>query len=220
MTVQLLYHTPLYISDKAISQCWNKPCDPANPNLARMERVINKHKHASTAEHLVYSFAINDISRACLQELARHRMASPTVKSSRYTLGELKSEQPFISGCSTLDSLADVEWYTPDAYDRACKYLVMTTSEQTNIASILALDNLIEIMQNTNIANDQLKYCLPESYKTSLSWTINARSLQNFLSLRSAPSALWEIRDLANAIYNVLPDDHKFLFTEHLHKEL
>jgi thymidylate synthase (FAD) len=38
------------------------------------------------------------------------------------------------------------------------------------------------------------------------------RSLQNFLSLRSDKSALWEIQKLAHAIYNELPLEHRYLF--------
>ncbi|MBD3808828.1 MAG: FAD-dependent thymidylate synthase, partial [Epsilonproteobacteria bacterium] len=63
-------------------------------------------------------------------------------------------------------------------------------------------------------SNDIAKYCLPESYKTELTWTINARSLQNFLHLRSSKDALWEIRNLANVIYGALPEEHKYLFED------
>jgi hypothetical protein len=54
------------------------------------DRVGNKYRHASILEHVTYNFSIEGISRACLQELARHRMASLSVKSTRYTLKELK----------------------------------------------------------------------------------------------------------------------------------
>ena len=57
---------------------------------------------------------------------------------------------------------------------------------------------------------------LPEAYKTSLVMTINMRSLQNFLELRTSKSALWEIRDLAKAMYNALPPDHLYLFKEYI----
>ena len=59
---------------------------------------------------------------------------------------------------------------------------------------------------------DDAKYLLPESYKTSLVWTINARSLQNFLALRSSLSALPEIQELALNIYKAIPSEHKFIF--------
>ena len=67
------------------------------------------------------------------------------------------------------------------------------------------------------ISNDKLKYALPEAYKTELAWSINARSLQNFIMLRSNKAALWEIQDLAHNIYNALPEDHKYLFKDFLY---
>ena len=77
----------------------------------------------------------------------------------------------------------------------------------------MALEGLRQCIVE-GVANDKAKYCLPEAYKTELVWTINARSLQNFLSLRTSKSALWEIRNLANEIYNQLPESHKFLYTK------
>lgn len=44
------------------------------------------------------------------------------------------------------------------------------------------------------------RYLLPEATKTSLVMTINARSLQNFLTLRLDSHAQWEIRELAVTI--------------------
>lgn len=210
MTVTLLHHTPLFIADKAIAQCWAKPCDPSQPNLTRIDRVINKHKHASTAEHLTYSFEITKVTRALLQELSRHRLASPTVKSSRYTLSELKKEDCFLDYSCVTDG--EYELATEDALDRAKNYVKLTGNKHVDTGILLALDNLRDLVE-MGISNDITKYAMPEAYYTSLSWTINARSLQNFLALRSAPSALLEIRQLAHAIYNALPSDHQFLFS-------
>ncbi len=198
MKVTLQQHTSLTVCASAIRTCWqsfDKSDEGGEKDKALIDRVGNKFKHASTLEHLVYTFYIQEISRALLQELARHRMASLSVKSTRYTLKELKKEEPF----------------SENEFKRVEKYLVLTGVEQVDNASIKALDNLREILK-ANVSNDKAKYCLPESYKTELTWTINARSLQNFLFLRSDKAALWEIRDLANAIYNALPKDHQYLF--------
>ena len=48
-----------------------------------IHRVGNQYKHSSTLEHLSYSFKIEDVSRALLQELARHRISSFSVRSSQ-----------------------------------------------------------------------------------------------------------------------------------------
>jgi len=178
---------------------------------ALIDKVGNKNKHSSTLEHLYYNFTIKGISRALLQELARHRIASLSVKSTRYTLKELKEEEPFI-----LFYPRELKFHsTPEQVTRAKKYLVFTGVEMIDMASISALDYICKALKE-GISNDIAKYCLPESYKTELSWSINARSLQNFLFLRTDKAALWEIRELANEIHNKLPEEHKYLFTSNI----
>jgi thymidylate synthase (FAD) len=199
MKVTLLHSTPLNVCSHAIRTCWqsfDKSDDGGEKDLALIDRVGNKYKHASTLEHIHYNFFIQGISRALLQELARHRMASLSVKSTRYTLKELKE-------CDAID------------YE---KYLVFTGNEAVDSASKNALDALQKLLRS-GISNDIAKYALPESYKSELTWSINARSLQNFLSLRTNKAALWEIRNLAYMAYEALPKEHQFLFEESLYKE-
>ena len=209
MKVELLHNTPLWVCSKAIRTCWNshdKSDNGGEKDKALIDRVGNKLNHSSTLEHLVYSLDIKDISRALLQELARHRMASLSVKSTRFTLKELKKEKNF-----------DVNT-TEDCF-RAEKYLVMTKNRYVDACSIEALENLRNILTTTSISNDVVKYCLPEAYKTELVWTINARSLQNFLILRTNKAALKEIQELAHEIFKNIPDEHKYLFVEYVNTE-
>jgi len=206
MQVTLLNYTPLNICSHAIRTCWQsfeKGDGGGEKDVELIERVGNKFKHASTLEHLSYNFYIQGISRALLQELARHRVASLSVKSTRYTLKELKKETKF--------ELGD--------FDRAARFIVLTGDEMVDNASIKALENLREILANTTKSLDIVKYCLPECYKTELTWSVNARSLQNFLSLRSSKSALWEIRNLSLKLYESLPQEHKFIFEDHVNQE-
>lgn len=205
MKVTLQHHTPLVICSDAIRTCWqsfDKSDNGGEVDRALIDRVGNKFKHASTLEHIVYNFYVEGVSRALLQELARHRMASLSVKSTRYTLKELKDESPY--------GITDTE--------RASKYLVLTGVSIVDEMSIRALENLRSVLLE-GISNDRAKYCLPESYKTELTWTINARSLQNFISLRSDKAALWEIRDLAKMVYESLPEDHRYLFENSLKED-
>jgi len=227
MKVKLLWHSPLWVCAKAIRTCWASEdksdtcyhkdsiidlgdrcqCIKCEEEFSYMEgikiitgekdkdlicRVGNKFKHASTLEHLVYSFDIDGISRACLQELARHRMASLSVKSTRYTLRELRDSKDFL------------------ASDFCVSHNLPAAGQQALMNVLLEIKTLLK----QGYGNDYVKHLLPEAYKTSLVWTINARSLQNFLSLRTSKSALWEIRELAYAIYDELPNTHKYLFEE------
>ena len=200
MKVTLKHYTPLEVCSHAIRTCWqsfDKSDAGGEKDKALIDRVGNKYKHASTLEHLVYTFYIQGISRALLQELARHRVASLSVKSTRYTLKELKEIEPFAL----------------DDYEGVARFIVLTGDKRVDSASIEALNRLQGLLKE-GISNDIAKYALPESYKTELTWTINARSLQNFLSLRSSKSALWEIRNLAKALFETLPHEHKYLFRE------
>jgi thymidylate synthase (FAD) len=200
LIVTLLHNTPLEVCSHAIRTCWQsfeRGDDGGDADRALIDRVGNKYRHSSTLEHLVYSFYIQGVSRALLQELARHRVASLSVKSTRYTLKELKESSRF----------------EIDDFDGASKFLVLTGNSSVDRASVKALNELQTLLKD-GVSNDIAKYALPESYKTELTWTINARSLQNFLALRSSKSALWEIRDLAKKIFEAIPKEHKYIFEE------
>lgn len=210
MEVILLQATPLSVADIAICKCYgNTPHHDVEKAQKRIYKVANVSKHASTIEHINFSFDIDGISRSCLQELARHRIASYTVKSSRYTLQELKNECDFNKVDSTYYELED------DALTRASKYVILTDNNVINESIVYALEELrCAIVEG--IPNDIAKYCMPEAYKTSLVMTINARALQNFLELRTSKHALWEIQELAKAMYEAIPSTHKFLFEEYM----
>jgi thymidylate synthase (FAD) len=159
-------------------------------------------------EHIFYTFKINGISRACLQEVVRHQhLISYSVKSSRYTLKELKEEPPFT-------------WlYGREAlYDRVSKYIVLTDNMSVNNASAHNLENLRKLIR-VGISNDKAKYALPDCYKTELTMTINSRSLKNFLKLRTDKAALWEIRNLAYELYNNIIPDQQYQFIDVLYNE-
>ena len=150
-------------------------------DLALLKKIIDS-KHESVLEHMVFTFKITDISRACLQELARHRIASYSVKSTRYTLKELRD--------------------TPD--NELEKFLI---DDIESIVKSSAIDSLKKIKMMLNMSNpdmDKIKYALPECYKTELVWTINLRSLRNFLKLRLSLKAHQEIRKLATIVYSCL----------------
>ena len=219
-SVELLHNTPIEVIDTAIGTCWDKQKDEID--FERMDRVVNKFKHASTSEHATFNFYIKNVSRAYLQENSRHRIASPSVKSSRYTLKELKKEDSFCSydlargevGANNLLKII----ITEDQLIRASKYIKLTGTESTDLKSISALEQLRqEVVSGT--ANDISKYCLPDAYKTELTWSINVRSLKNFISLRTDKSALWEIREVAYEIYAQIPEEYKFFFDVYKDKE-
>ena len=208
MTVTRLHHTPLGIAVTAARTCWDSGgkggCYPTptdkitTKDRELLARLVKKFKHESVVEHCTVSFAIDGISRGCLQELARHRMQNLSVRSSRYTLGKALREAPPIIGI-----------------EDAGRFCVLTGDPGVDVTisdQITALQHLAQ--QHPSLANDMLKYGIPECLKTSLVSTMNIRSLRNFLHLRIAKDAHWEIRQLAKAMLRELPDEWRFLFDD------
>lgn len=198
MEVKLLNATPLKIAIKAIRRCYDSCGDDLGKKDLKLLKSIIKNGHTSTIEHIYFTFDIQGISRAALQELARHRIASLSVESTRYTLKKLKN--------------IDIREF------RYEDYLVETGNPIVDIYSRVGLDRTISCLED-NIKNDLTKYTLPESYKTSLIWTINARSLRNFLELRSSSKALWELRALSTQIIDSLPEEYLILFKDVIKEE-
>ena len=202
--VKLLSYTPLEVINTAIRTCWDshdKSDNLGEKDLDLIKRVVLQNFHESVCEHCVFNFFIQGISRLNLMELTRHRLASYSVKSTRYTLKELRNETEF--------TIKDKE--------RASKYINLTDNNNVDECSIQALENVRRLVNNAvnyNVTQDLIKYALPECYKTDLTFSINVRSLRNLLKLRTSKSAHFEIRNLAYKLYEALPEEFKFLFAD------
>lgn len=224
MEVKLLDHTKLSNAVIGARTCWNSfhkggnydtPTDDiTDEDKELLERLIHKNKHESIAEHITNVFKITGITRMVLIEMTRHRISSYSVKSTRYTLKELKDELPFF------DNNGD---YTDADIERASKYIDLSpTKYDTTFPRLQALENLRRAVINSKDI-DEIKYLVPECYLTDLVFTINARSLKNFLKLRLSKAAHYKIRELAKAIYFALPQEHRFLYapeTKELREEI
>lgn len=204
--------------DKSDSDWENKSVGEADKKL--IERVGNKNKHKSVLEHMVFTFKIEGLSRATLQELARHRMASYSVKSTRYTLKELKDDEIPLN----LDSEIVRKYINILSYEEDPLFLHYINSlglskddlREIDFVNVKTLQNLKTLIEKSKCPNDLAKFALPECYRTNVVMTINARSLQNFLELRSSPNALWEIRLLAKRIYQSLPEEVNVYFRDYV----
>jgi thymidylate synthase (FAD) len=141
-------------------------------------------------EHIVFSFDISGISRACSHQLVRHRMASYSQRSQRYV-----NESEF-------------EYVIPDSLNESADALVSYWSCMSDITSIY--NHLIDL----GIPKEDARFVLPNACETSLVMTINARSLRNFFKLRMDKHAQWEIRELAMEMYNQIKNEYGILFED------
>ena len=129
--------------------------------------------HESVAEHAVFTFAIEGISRACSHQLVRHRMASYSQQSQRYV------------------QVQDRDGYViPDSVDE-WNFL----NDYCYIMSEIM--DIYERLIKGGVPEEDARYILPNACCTNIVVTMNARELMHFFGLRCCTRAQWEIRELA-----------------------
>ena len=165
-------------------------------------RII-KAGHESILEHITLTYSIKGISRALLQELARHRHISLSVESTRHTLHKYLNMSE--------------DDYT-EFFEKYIETLPLTSNPELNQACCGACLGVLKGLEG--IHNDELKYYLPEFWPTNLVLTSNVRELRHILDLRTAPAALKEFRFLARAMYETVPDEYKYLLKDCVHEEV
>lgn len=170
-----------------------------------LHNVIVVRKHESVSEHITFKFDISGISRAVLQELARHRIGSFTVESSRFCLNKITNNYK-----KDMESLASEESKKQnDVKEIISKYFNMDLTNKSEkqknsmiIAATLVLNVLVSLSE-TGLSNDDIKPFLPEGFRTTLVWTINLRALNNFLRLRLDKHVFIEMRKFAEEVQNI-----------------
>ncbi len=159
----------------------------------KLIEYLLKHEHFTPFEHCVFQFHIKCPIFVARQWM-RHRWGSYNEVSARYT--EVKDE-----------------FYIPD------KFRVQDIKNKQGSVFSENLDNerLIEIYKRSiensyktyeellknGVAREMARMVLPVSQYTQFYWTINARSLLNFIKLRTDTHAQYEIREYANIIAKI-----------------
>ena len=162
--------------------------------------------HESVLEHIFLTFEITGITRACLQELAWHRLASMTVESTRYTLKKSLAEENIVKVIDTIDNKLLFSKYVNE------NAIAETAGEILRL--IIQLTTKYQYMPN-----DVLKYFLPEFWPTNLTLSVNIRELRHIIDLRTSSRALKEFQVLAHELFNAVPDEFKYLLKDCVHEE-
>lgn len=161
-----------------IAEAAGTSTDRRDTSEKRVRRCFEQG-HGAVFEFADVTMFIEGISRACSHQLVRHRMASYCQTSQRYTT--VKGE----------------DWYViPDAYFPAGEHFYRA-----------AMDDARKHYEHALVCGvkpEDARFLLPEATKTAITMKINARSLFNFLNLRTDKNAQWEIRELANEIKDAI----------------
>lgn len=176
MRVEILSATPcpMDVISLAAGVCYSK----RNIDHKRVGRCYAMG-HMSVFEHASITFLIEGISRACMAQLTRHRLASFCVSSQRYCRIDVDGHDWYVMPPAFPDDTEQPVYFPGAMYDAACEY-------QEALAS--------------GIKPEDARYLLPEATKTNLVLTCNVRELFHILEMRLDKSAQWEIRELAKAM--------------------
>ena len=173
-----------------------------------LHKVAKVLKHESVLEHIFFQFDVDGSSRLELQEHMRHRHASPTVESSRYALKRMVEELAIIN----IRDYREIENFV-------YKYTVFSpwmldAKNSTDNLYLRTLDRRLEQLKMfaelyKRKGADVAKYELIESLRTSFVWTINLRSFLNFVQLRTANNAHFEIRHIAQEMADLVSENEE-----------
>jgi thymidylate synthase (FAD) len=154
---------------------------------------LMRERHGTPFEHNSFSFRIK-APIFIFREWQRHRIGSFNEMSARYM------------------ELAD-EWYVPYPGDVRVR-VGKPGHYEYEAAEPNVADDFVRQLAKTcrvsygwykealeaGIAPEQARLFLHVNHYSEMWWTVNARSLMNFISLRSAPTAQWEIRQYSQVI--------------------
>lgn len=174
MNVTLIRYTgaPAELCGQAAAVCTD------SQNWASALRHAVESGHTSVLEHSVFTFQIDGISRACLAQLTRHRLASFDVQSQRYV--ELDNPE-LVMPQTVMNSPLRGE------VDTAMRYMM----------------ELYGRLLDSGVPAEDARYITPQAVPTKLVMTMNARELLHFFSLRTCNRAQWEIRKMADEMLKI-----------------
>lgn len=162
----------------------------------KLIEYLLEHGHFSPFEHSVFQFHIKCPIFVARQWM-RHRIASYNEISARYT--EVHDEFYFPS-----------EFRAQDRSNRQGS-LRSANLDQTRMLAIYdkaiksAYASYKELL-DAGAAREMARLVLPVAQYTQFYWSINARSLLNFINLRADSHAQWEIRRYAEAIQGMFKE--------------
>ena len=173
--IKLITHTPN--PEELLKQSFGK-CYQTEVNI---NTVIKHLKHESVLEHVSFTFDIK-CSRIAHLQFVRHRIASYTSQSHRYT-------EPTAN---------DLIYFIPSNFPD--EYLDEWEEDMKNQYEVY------KKWRDKGLKKEDARYHLPDACAINFQCTMNLRSIINFLSLRTDPHAQEEIRLLANGMKTIVFD--------------
>lgn len=154
---------------------------------------LMRERHGTPFEHNSFRFHVK-APIFVAREWFRHRIGSFNELSGRYS--ELPAEWYVPAWGDVRTQVGSPGRYTFETVDQETAYQAAETISNSISAAYRTYNYLIGL----GVAKELARTVIPVGGMTEFYWTVNARSLMNFLSLRLAESAQLEIRQYAKKI--------------------
>ena len=154
---------------------------------------LMRERHGTPFEHNAFRFHVK-CPVFVAREWFRHRIGSFNEFSARYSEVPNEFHTPMPDEIRT--QVGKPGAYKFEPVDEAIAEQAVATIDGMNKAAYQAYLLLLEL----GVAKEVARSVLPVSMYTQFYWTVNARSLMNFLSLRTDENAQYEIREFARAV--------------------
>lgn len=163
---------------------------------ALLKFLINE-KHFAPLEHITFTFLVH-CPLFVRSQWMRHRTFSYNEISRRYTEVGMEVYTPTkfrVQSTDNKQASIDNE-YIDDALGETAHTIIKEANEQ--------LLKIYNDLLAAGVCREQARGILPQNMMTTFYCTGNFRNLLHFLSLRMDKHAQFEIRQYANAIYNII----------------
>jgi thymidylate synthase (FAD) len=157
---------------------------------------LMKNKHGTPFEMAQFHFHI----RAPLfvnREWFRHRIGSFNEESGRYV--ELRPHFYYPENFRRQEGKPGAYFFAPWQPETEAEFNQEEWLRELETHCISSYE-LYKEMLEAGIAKEQARIILPLNLYSEFRWSINARALMNFLSLRNNEHAMWEIKEYATQI--------------------
>ena len=168
---------------------------------------LMKNKHATPFEHSVFKFRIK-APIFVIREWMRHRWSSFNEMSMRYHVPEkINFYVPEAKNVRKQIGKPGAYTFEPIENDETVKKTIL----EINHCNQHAYESYRKLLES-GVAKEVARCVLPVSQYSEFIWTVNARSLINFISLRNDSNAQYEINEYAKVIElifsNLMPVTH------------
>ena len=153
----------------------NITLDEAREKMSNARRM----KHYGCFEGAVFIFSVEGVSRALTHQLVRHRIASFLQQSQRTV------------------NMGTPSYVTPPTISENPKAKKEFDKMMKNIWKMYS-----KLSDDYHIPPEDARFVLPNACTTNIQITMNARSLCHFFKLRLDKHAQWEIRAMAEKMYD------------------